>query len=132
VSNTCPDSTASSASPPAQRQHAFTVSGPFGDGRPLLLALVLQFRGDRRTQSRGCQGRAPSNPARDLPARRGQPVAAAASPRKTTAARCPMLPGPCDSRRARSTARVLAPWFSRGRGCFRWLPGWRGRQAGRG
>jgi hypothetical protein len=31
-----------------------------------------------RTQPHGRQGRAPSNPARDLPARRGQPVAVAA------------------------------------------------------
>ena len=32
---------------PCQRRRAFTVSGPFGDGRPLLLALVLQLLGAR-------------------------------------------------------------------------------------
>jgi len=32
---------------PAQRRLAFTVSGPFGDARPLALAPVLQLRGDR-------------------------------------------------------------------------------------
>jgi hypothetical protein len=58
VSNACPDSTALSAASPAQRKPAFTVSGPFGDGRPLLLPLVPRLRRDG--------GHSPM-PAKDVP-----------------------------------------------------------------